>query len=237
MTRPSFDSRIIGNYGNLNFKSKKDEIVTITCLENYGKKKEGDKWCERLLPGSLHLAHVFPWAAIDKCVDDLDNQNTLDEFVKLIFKVDEEAIAPQQWLLERSPVSEELPMSDMPVPHTDYLYDLIDLNKEMMGEALDNCKVGQNLDRCKKVLNSSPANLRFGYGKVNGIIHDRLDLMGDTFGEMTKKERLLADFFAYCYMNLNLWCSRNTEIQYCKYDDSWEKILSSSHPEGYIDTT
>ena len=107
-------------------------------------------WCDRLLPGSLHLAHVFPWAAIDKCVNSLiynsNNSNDLKEFVELIFRVDWDAIAPNAWLLVESVVSWELPSPGWPISHGTYLWqDLIDLNRKMLQEALFNCITKQPL--------------------------------------------------------------------------------------------
>merc|ERR1712062_141469 len=55
-------------------------------------------------PNDFHLAHVFPWRAIDECVDKYwgagpkpQAAKALTSFVRLIFKVDVDASVPTLW--------------------------------------------------------------------------------------------------------------------------------------------
>ena len=83
--------------------------------------------------------------------------------------------------------------------------DLEDLNKDMLIEAklhiknLDftsTSKAVKNLNAKEikellQVLNSAPANLRYGESRTNGSIQDFVDLMGDNTGKPTTKETQL----------------------------------------------
>ena len=222
LERPDFARAILGtgkgNDGK--FKDIKKEII--------------GKSAARLLRNSLHLAHVFPWAAIDNCIErywNERNQTALNETVEKIFEIDMQAVVPKSWTKKRnSKTNDFIPDSNEIVSHEDYLGPkLVSVNTDLLARALNVCQKftgSLNEDKCKEFLFNAPANLRFGLGRPNRAISDRLDLMGDTDGKKTTKEVALIGIMEDCYSDIEWWCTRRN--QYCVSDDQGEFGIRSS---------
>ena len=239
--RPGFVRDIMGS-GNGNdglFNDIKAEIIkkSATRLDGY----------------SLHLAHVFPWAAIDKCIGryisgPYANQTVVTEIVEITFEIDTQAVVPKSWkrrkqrrkeiqtrketkktrkqvkkesMNTREEINSEtgdfIPDSNEIVLHAMYVgANLVRVNEYLLGEALKKCQIqtgGLNEYECKEFLNSAPANLRYGLGRHNIAISNRLDLMGDASGKITTKEKRLIAIMEDCYTTIEEWCGRRNP--YC----------------------
>lgn len=88
MKRPDqFDSKIMGSLKTKKFFTKKTDT-----------KKKSTKAKINNRGISFHLAHVFPWSAIDVCVSGLwANKNQLNQFIDVIFRVDPNAVTYEKW--------------------------------------------------------------------------------------------------------------------------------------------
>ena len=227
LQRPDFARTILGTGKGKDgkFKDIKKEIIS--------------KSAATLHRNSLHLAHVFPWAAIDNCIERYwHNQTKLNETVEKLFEIDMQAVVPKSWTNKRSSKTNEfIPDKNEIVSHEDYLGPkLVSINTNLLAEALKSCKKGSgslNEDDCKEKLFNAPANLRFGLGRPNRAISDRLDLMGDTNGRKTTKEVELIGIMEDCYSAIEWWCERRN--RYCVSDDQVEfGILSSSSYHQFV---
>ena len=216
--RPQWEPRIMGDKlkdGLLG--SIKDEIWHATCGQ--------DHWCNLLFLLGTHLCHVMPRAAIDHIIDKKKIASERNKFIELLFQIDNDAFTVHDWknsttgfLTSKKPSSKHL--KSFPIPenmikyHELYFRDgnestLFKANTEMKDEALKACK-NSDKQKCKSLLNSAPANLRWGFGGVNVIISDRLDLMGNEEGEITKKEQQLMEWYKF-YLKKEDWGYGNME--------------------------
>jgi len=242
MKRPnSFKSSIMGNGNDGKFKNIKSDIV-----KNSQGKANG------LTKSKLDLAHVFPWAAIDACVDAFwvkSKQSLLNRLVKVIFEEDQQAVVPKAFKDNPNKPNEFEPDSTSIIKHTAYLGPALRAeNKALRTKAQATCKPTPNLSTtslknqraCKELLHNAPANLRYGVGVPNrNIIGDRLDFMGKnngftlsgkTRGLETKKEAEFRDFYEECYDDIDDWCEKQTR-KYCETDNKGNLgIRSSSSP-------
>ena len=186
---------------------------------------------------TLHLAHVFPWAAIDECIREYTKsgypgyQTNLTAIVEKIFEIDKQAVVPKSWTKKtNSETRDFIPDSKEIVLHDEYLgSNLESVNEQLLADALDVCKVGlggPNAHNCKVLLHNAPANLRFGLDSHNRAISDRLDLMGDTNGKKTTKEEDLITIMEDCYTTIGEWCGRRNP--YCVSDKQGKFGIRSS---------
>jgi len=161
------------------------------------------------------LCHTYPWGAMRKRVNHfmekywtgkilkMDLQDELTRFTKLMFELDNEAVVNYQYLNINVAIGHILYMKS----GTDYFKTLLDQNKEFEGQVLavikkidiaknSDTKTRGQISEILRGLFSAPANLRYGHGKTNQFIKDRIDLMGDTNEmETTKETKLIADLF------------------------------------------
>ena len=167
-------------------------------------------------PGNDHsLNHVYAWLSIRASVNDAvekaykaklgvsTTKTELNQLAEKIFKKDPNAVVNFDYFKKKSSVK-----------HTSYLLsgkinsiqDLDDLNGDMLLEAkahiasLDFKSTpaptilnAYLITELLKVLNSAPANLRYGESRTNSSIQDFLDLMGDSNGKPTTKETKLVE--------------------------------------------
>jgi len=168
---------------------------------------------KNFVAGTKHsLNHVYSWLSIRASVNDeveaaykaklgvLSKKNNLNQLAEKIFEKDLKAVVNLDYF-KKSPSSKS---------HISYLKsgsvtttkDLEDLNKDMLIEAKQHiknldftstAKAVKNLNAKEikellQVLNSAPANLRYGESRTNGSIQDFIDLMGDNTGKPTTKE-------------------------------------------------
>jgi len=173
---------------------------------------------KNFVAGTKHsLNHVYSWLSIRASVNDeveaaykaklgvSSTKTELNQLADKIFEKDLKAVVNLDYF-KKSPSSKS---------HISYLRsgsvtntkDLEDLNKDMLIEAklhiknLDftsTSKAVKNLNAKEikellQVLNSAPANLRYGESRTNGSIQDFIDLMGDKNGKPTTKETELVD--------------------------------------------
>lgn len=223
--RPKWASRIQGNGGDDKFRNIKKDIISKTNIGSFN-------------ANSIHLAHVFPWAGIDECVDYYKQNNNggrLTNFVTRIFGVDANAVVPQFW--KKANLNDDRSFTPQSfVSHRNYLgVTLRAENTLMLNEALKDCVLNATPAQqrnCKYLLYNAPANLRFGLGEENITINDRLDLMGAINGRRTTKEVALINEMNDCYDELPDWCIRNNE--YCGSTNNGFKILSSSSNNPFV---
>jgi len=157
------------------------------------------------------LAHVFSWANIGNqgklFFDELFHkgpgaalENEVRKFVENLAVEDVQAIAPKH----QSPTQINMVPHTMILDHITSGETLSDLNEEFITEAMD--MWGQielhrdnnqlkfykngcnNMKQFLKILNSMPANLRFGRKKDNTAIGFNLDPMGGPTDQITDKE-------------------------------------------------
>lgn len=169
----------------------------------------------QLQPNDIHLAHVFPWSAIEECVDKYwgptaapQNVKGLNDFIKLIFKVDTVAQVPTRFDRSENPVINSFTdqanyLAGMPVMKVDpktkksiKVGDMLTTNTQMENKALNivtlkhsSYSVQKNKKQLKRLLNSAPANLRLASGVSNVDISDRLDPLGNKQEKLTTKEQ------------------------------------------------
>merc|ERR1711956_147681 len=160
--------------------------------------------------GTKHsLNHVYSWLSIRATVNDevdlaykaklgvSSKKNNLNQLAEIIFEKDPKAVVNFDYI-------KKIPSK----PHISYLrsgdvgiQDLEDLNDDMLIQAklhiknLDfkstpapTIKNAYEINELLKILNSAPANLRYGESRTNGSIQDFIDLMGDNTGKPTTKE-------------------------------------------------
>jgi len=143
----------------------------------------------------LEIAHVRSWENIKKFTTiaiDNGDWHDLEEHVKLLFRFDSEAVV---WFsLSRRPKSTRW------ISHKVYLgEDLVEMNQQYRTRCL--CLIEalkhRNDDEYKYLwandlllmMNSAPANLRWGCGSPNSSVGKYLDPMGNAERRMTKKEK------------------------------------------------
>ena len=176
-------------------------------------------------PGGEHtLNHVYSWKNIRISVSDVieeaailgvsTTKTRLNELAEKIFEKDNAAVVNFDYFTH----------SKVFMKHIDYLksgitgfQNLQDLNDFMLSQAKQHIK---NLDFSKstatilssnkakiiellRILNSAPANLRYGHLNTNSSIQEFLDLMGDSTGEPTAKEMEIALFLNTKYKCVN----------------------------------
>jgi len=243
MKRPqNFFGSIMGNGNDGKFTNIKTDIVNHSGLIG-------------LQNANLDLAHVFPWAAIDACVDLYwvkSKQSKLNNLVKVIFQQDTEAVVTETFVDNPNVLNEFLPDSTSIIKHAAYLGSALKKeNTALKTKAQAICKPTPNLSttslknqrECKELLHNAPANLRFGAGVANRhIISDRLDFMGKSKsvtnngkirGIKTTKEDKLLQLYEECYADVSLWCNRKTR-KYCESGRNGFGLRSSSSPYKII---
>ena len=169
---------------------------------------------KNFVAGTKHsLNHVYSWLSIRATVNDevdlaykaklgvSSKKNNLNQLAEIIFEKDPKAVVNFDYI-------KKIPSK----PHISYLrsgdvgiQDLEDLNDDMLIQAklhiknLDfkstpapTIKNAYEINELLKILNSAPANLRYGESRTNGSIQDYIDLMGDNTGKPTTKENELA---------------------------------------------
>jgi len=171
---------------------------------------------KNFVAGTKHsLNHVYSWLSIRASVNDeveaaykaklgvSSTKTKLNQLADKIFEKDLKAVVNLDYF-KKSPSSKS---------HISYLRsgsvtttkDLEDLNKDMLIEAKQHIKnldftstskAVKNLNAMEikellQVLNSAPANLRYGESRTNGSIQDFIDMMGDKNGKPTTKETQL----------------------------------------------
>lgn len=232
LARPnSFLGRIKGNgYNDNKFDHIKDGIIATSNVNGINQ-------------NGLHLAHVFPWAGIDACVDEYwNNQNLqLKNLVDTIFKPDNNAVAAKIWTKKTRRNGDNIPNKSSMKKHTStsYLGQNLKLeNTDMLIRAHSVCKKGGKKNECKVLLYNAPANLRFGLGKPNIAISDRLDFMGDSNGRITTKEHDLITIMEDCYLSIEDWCKiqNKAKNEYCAFTNRNRfGIRSSSSFNEYVE--
>jgi len=248
MKRPTtFDKRIMGTI--YNGKNKRKTDGRFRAIKKAITKSSKSK-APLFKPGDGHLAHVFPWAAIDKCVDHYwGKTKDLKDLVRAIFEVDTNAVAPKAFQQQSATTPTEFKADSKSfVQHSAYLgSSLVQENTDMETEALNFCQASSSStakEKCKKLLFNAPANLRFGDGKKNSEISDRLDFMGSkkSFsipntglrGVETTKEAKLREIYEKCYQEVEQWCGseKSKTEHYCElHNKSWGIRSSSSNYE------
>ena len=145
-----------------------------------------------------HLAHVLSWKALcDKSEEFYDRKDFkfLKDFVDYLFEIDSNA---KVWIGGAS----RNYAAKTAISHKDYMgIPLSDLNVKFYNdssEIVNNWANGVDKNDGKireflQLLNSAPANLRYGTGTENVSIGKLLDAMGDGNQQMTKKEKRWLD--------------------------------------------
>jgi len=136
-----------------------------------------------------HLAHVVSWKGIETIVNAWNKAGKqagwdLRPFAKYLFEVDTEACV----FNPKSPVK--------CTRHTTILNNnkgaLMNKNTAMKADVLDEItKKKPKISKIKQLLNSAPANLRYGSTKTNTNIQGWMDPMGDKNNGLTNKEKSL----------------------------------------------
>jgi len=162
-------------------------------------------------PGNKHsLDHVYSWLSIRASVNDEvqkafnaklgpGSKKKLNELAEDIFEKDPNAVVNLDYY-KKPPSSKS---------HILYLRsgsvgtkNLENVNSDMLVEAKQHIKNldfssnsatlkkanANEIDKLLRILNSAPANLRYGDSRTNGSIQDFVDLMGDKNGKPTPKE-------------------------------------------------
>ena len=209
--QPNFNEHVKALFDSMKTKVKQD-----TCLTNL--------WCDTLLSPSIHICHRFPDAAIRHILDTKwDKTDVIEELVRILFKFDEEAYALNRWTEEKnfvnpSTIKEFISHKGQNFPQAHgipfftsitsdnidpihFLKEFKDLNTKLKEEAKTLCLVQREKQKCYSKLYSAPANLRLGFGPVNMIIGDNLDLMGKGDGSSTTDEKVIVVFFNIHYIN------------------------------------
>ena len=174
--------------------------VDFNCADRPGWKNNIDKkfkkQCVRYeqLPNACkgaHLAHVLSWSAICGIVENFFNKNKFSlmrSMVINLFKVDK---AAQVWI-------NSIGKEKKTLPHRTYIGKAILIeNTEFETEAkkiVNDWEAGKDKDnatvsRFRLLVNSAPANLRYGDPNINSGIGKYLDPMGDINQKMTCKEK------------------------------------------------
>lgn len=148
-----------------------------------------------------HLAHVLSWYAICDAVDSLFEQkggfDLIEAMVGNLFTIDSDA---QVWIEDRSGKPKKA------ISHQDYMgTTIVAENTAFRQEAekiVQDWKKGKNKDAAtvtifRSLVNSAPANLRYGEPNINSGIGKLLDPMGDVNQKKTKKEDNLEIMFGY----------------------------------------
>ena len=151
----------------------------------------------------IDLSHVISWSYIDYAIDRLMyDPDTMKTFISYVTDVDEEAVF---WV-----INPNLDVNETPIRHKELLlYNdtvLFKLNSKIREESYENINYarhpngtfvgtsGEKLDKIKTLLNSAPANLRYGVATINRKIQDNIDPMGTEEKKLTSKERVLTEF-------------------------------------------
>lgn len=137
---------------------------------------------------SVHLAHVHSWQQIrDLTTVYIQGKSWMQliQSVQLLFQVDRSAVV---WVRSGG--------SMQSLSHRSYMSpSLVTLNAQYLRSALkyinDIKKLPSksNVVDLLTVLNSAPANLRYGQGPINSSIQGKLDPMGNSNQKMTAKEK------------------------------------------------
>jgi len=162
-------------------------------------------------PGRDHsLNHVYAWLSIRASINDEVEKaykakqgvstikKDLNELAEKIFETDSKAEVNFDYYFKKKTSDKHI--SYLRSGAVNGLQDLEDLNDDMLLEAKQHiasldfkstpapAKNTNLIKELLKVLNSAPANLRYGESRTNSSIQDFLDLMGDSTGEPTTKE-------------------------------------------------
>ena len=245
--RPDFTNKVDEEFSKI-----RETIMKDTCKSNF--------WCLVLLKLALHRCHVFPYATIrDIMVDNWkSNPEVLKRLVTAIFLWDTESYTVKRWYGEGYVIpdyitdrrGEELLL----IPHAvhaqfDTVYASVKkLNEDMEKEAENACLKDKNDNECLKLLNSAPANLRWGWEKLNVKIGDNLDFMGGeeipnlalTTGELTEREKGLLILFMECKGKMEPCIYSIKEPKtYCLVEEGphglhYWLLLSSTRDKGYV---
>ena len=96
--RPPFEGKIMSPAKKGKFNHIKDTVEANSDPRHVLTKK----------PFATHLAHVFPWSAIDECVEFYKNNKAkLREMIDLIFKIDSDARVNKAF--KNAPIFENFP--------------------------------------------------------------------------------------------------------------------------------
>merc|ERR1712141_667618 len=151
---------------------------------------------------------------IEECVDEYwgtgakpQAAQALTNFVRLIFEVDANAWVPSLWTSLSQPnpgsfTTQSNYLKNMAIykktnKGLTRIGDMQSRNTKMEQEAIQAVKNGGNGNKnlLKVLLNSAPANLRWGSGDPNRDISDRLDPIGTPQQRLTDKEGRLSSKF------------------------------------------
>jgi len=180
-----------------------------------------------------HLAHIVSWKDIDTIVDAWVNQKAkwdLTQFARYLFEVDTEAYVCD-------------PMSPATcIKHTTILNNnngaLMKMNTDMKEEVLDEIDDLQpDISIIKQLLNSAPANLRYGLTPRNTNIQEWLDPMGDKTKELTTKEKSLiyvTDENCINYNDLSLITPPKMKAPFDGYADYFKDIIVKKVKDPYF---
>jgi len=144
-------------------------------------------WYPMCSGNSVHLAHVRSWEKIrDYTIDVIRDTNwgALRGMVDVLFQIDEEAVI---WY--------DLEPWKKVMLHKKYMgADLILLNEQLRAQShclVNQLEMGVTEEKktdLLKLMNSAPANLRYGIGTINSSIQGHLDPMGNIRQHYTSKE-------------------------------------------------
>jgi len=181
-----------------------------------------------------HLAHVVSWKGIETIVNAWNKAGKqaawdLRPFAEYLFEVDTEACV----------YNPNNPKHTC-VPHTKILNNnkgaLMKKNTAMRTKVLAEINKNQpDIDEIKKLLNSAPANLRYGSTQINGNIQGWLDPLGDNTNGLTTKEKSLiyvTDDKCFNYNKPSLISSMNPPfIGYATY---FKKVIVKKVNDAYF---
>lgn len=145
----------------------------------------------------VHLAHVVSWSAICHKAENLYNRRhfaAMETMVTVLFRIDTNA---HVWTGPANPKKS--------LSHEVYMEKAIkDKSEKIFREAkqiVNDWAKGKNINddatvsSFRSLVNSAPANLRYGNGGLNSGIGSAMDPMGDQNQKMTRKERYMNTLF------------------------------------------
>ena len=198
-----------------NWKYCIDKMFKEQCI----KYKQWPNSCQ-----GVHLAHVASWNAICHKAENLHKKRrfaAMKTMVNLLFTIDTNA---RVWVRSAN--------SRKALSHEAYMEKAIkDKSEKIFREAkqiVNDWAKGKNINddatvsSFRSLVNSAPANLRYGNGGLNSGIGSAMDPMGDQNQKMTDKERKLKTLFGLTYR------CKATKYKKCNKKCNCENLCKSS---------